>query len=212
MRFSPSGDRIVLGAGKWVEVRDVLTGRSLWRIETSGRAHDVCWDSSGRLVASASSPRDVYVFDAADGRELHHFEGHDAEATRVGIHRSGRFVLSSGWDLTTRVWDRQTGEQVLEVDGYLSAVGRTSDRVATQIGDQIQFWELAAGVARVPLAGHDEDLKHRGTWHSVRTDDGWHRRVPMELVCGARERTRSSRFSSTTTATPCCSPPMVATS
>ena len=133
---------------------------------------DVAWSAGGDYIAVGCSRRHVHVFRADDGTPVHTLSGHRAEVTRVGFGGSGRWVVSSGWDRATRVWEIATGEPVIETTGFLAGMARTEEKLLTQVGEYVQAWELIAETGVTVLHGHDPSAIRRGTI-DFSPDDRW---------------------------------------
>lgn len=72
----------------------------------------LAFSADGRLLASAASDRQVKLWDAATGRELHTFVGHSTGIKRIAFLSDG-LVLATGDDSgSLRFWNIKTGEMV----------------------------------------------------------------------------------------------------
>src|SRR5262249_5254409 len=59
----------------------------------------------GRQILAASQDGAIALFDAATGKQLHVFRGHDGHVHSLALTRDRRRVLSGGGDGTLRLWD-----------------------------------------------------------------------------------------------------------
>src|SRR5207248_292092 len=110
----------------------------------------------GARLATASWDGTVKVWDAAEGRELLTFRGHDQAVNRVTFSPDGRWIASLSGN-SVKVWDPATGEviQTFEaVDGWMHyglAYSPDGQRVAvTAHQPPVILWNVATGrVAQV---------------------------------------------------------------
>jgi RNA polymerase sigma factor (sigma-70 family) len=160
----------------------------LWRTETgkevrSFRGHTaqitvLAFSPDGALLAVVSSPKNcpssgpgrkedhaIRLFEAATGKELRRFEGHQAWVNAVAFSPDGRLASGSD-DGTVRLWDVGTGRETRQVskgrqgvesvafspDGKLLASGPADDR-------SVRLWEVKTGREVRALRGHSENLR-----------------------------------------------------
>ncbi len=119
-RFSPDGRRLAFFSPSRGEVRV---------FDVAGRAHPplqlpspacpsgLLWtpDSEGLLIAGDDYR--AYLFQPTrPGLGIVRLEGHQAEMIGLATHPSQPFAISSSWDGTTRLWNLETGQQLLRVN------------------------------------------------------------------------------------------------
>eukprot|EP00741_Cyanophora_paradoxa_P013226 tig00000178_g12775.t1 len=107
----------------------------MWR---GGGAQD------GRQIVSGSWDKSVRVWDAETGAELLQLQGHMDVITSVAVSaagagalaraivnsvktgskgcRDGRRIVSGSWDKSVRVWDAETGAELLQLQGHVGSV------------------------------------------------------------------------------------------
>jgi WD40 repeat protein len=131
LRFAGDGEHAISGCAHWALEKDTFTplecvlrlwdlqgGKELKRFEGHGAHVRACTCSrDGRFFLSGSGTGvhvaggvrrfdcSVRLWDAASGKELKRFEGHDAPVRAVDISPDGRFGLSVGDDRTLRLWN-----------------------------------------------------------------------------------------------------------
>ncbi|ORY36344.1 WD40 repeat-like protein [Rhizoclosmatium globosum] len=110
------------------------------------------------------------VTSGMDGKvNLHNFEsdipigelvGHERRVARVAFHPSGRYIGTTSFDQTWRLWDSETTQELLLQEGHsreVFAIGFQGDGalVATAGYDAIgRVWDLRSGRSIMVLQGH----------------------------------------------------------
>lgn len=92
-------------------------------------------------------------------RTLH---GHNGHTNAITIFPDGRRCLSASSDRTLRVWDMDTGEQLLVLQGHTDRVkacavtpnGRRA--ISTSTDSTLRIWDLASGVQQAQFHWPDE--------------------------------------------------------
>lgn len=142
--------------------------------------NSVRYSPNGRYLASAAvnpgnvynSPPDVTIWDAATGRERHTLKGHEVPVENLIFSPDSKRLASASRDRTVRIWDVETGQQLLVLtndevvrgiafspDGKRLAA--TNDLAATKV------WDLARAEVVVSFQGHE-----RGAFDLVWSADG----------------------------------------
>jgi WD40 repeat protein len=86
----------------------------------------LAWSACGRFLAAAFPPQNnVLVWDVTENRRVLTFAGHAAPVTALALHPGGELAASTGQDGTTRLWNFQTGREVLRIPQPLT-LGRFS--------------------------------------------------------------------------------------
>ena len=97
-------------------------------------------------------------------REVRTLSGHAARLSTVGWHPSGRWVGSSSYDTTWRLWDVESGVELLLQEGHAAPVYALAfhpDGSLVASGDLSgagRLWDLRSGRAIWSLAGHTKQL------------------------------------------------------
>jgi WD40 repeat protein len=136
--FSPDGKRLAsagsAGQGmKAVMVWDVKTGEEVLALKAdSGGAARVCFSPDGQRLATGGCWRTAKVWDARTGQELLYLKGNPIDVTSVCFSPDGkRLATGSGGGVDThykplpgevKVWDAQTGQEVLALKGHTGAI------------------------------------------------------------------------------------------
>lgn len=93
-------------------------------------------------------------------QEMAHLKGHAARLCSVAFHPQGDFVATTSFDHTWRLWDVQTGSEVLLQDGHwkeVYGVGFHPDGSlcsTTDYGGVVQVWDLRTGKSACHFLGH----------------------------------------------------------
>jgi WD40 repeat protein/class 3 adenylate cyclase len=147
---------VTTGADRSARIWDSTTGEpmSLLNIyHDRGRSH---WSPDGQRIVTAAgyggthrSP--VFVWDAASGKNLFSFVNHGAWMSGADWSPDGTRVVSTGYDGTARIWDPDTGEEMLVFavrdTAWDAAWSPNGQRLVT--GDQsgaVKVWDAATGV------------------------------------------------------------------
>lgn len=95
----------------------VASGKEIERFKTPpGAIRCVALSTDGsRLAVGYLDPPQVYVYNVEGGDEIAVCDGHTAALTAVSLAPDGRHFLSSSTDGTVRLWQTETGSEVLQV-------------------------------------------------------------------------------------------------
>lgn len=123
--YSPDGQKIVFlhtritvdGADIYFELvlLDAKTGTRLKTLikESTVPIYAVQLSPDDRTLAAADGDKNIYLFDLNTGANLGVLSGHESDVLDVAFSPDGRFLVSSGLDLTLRVWNA-TSHQILQ--------------------------------------------------------------------------------------------------
>ncbi len=137
--FSPDGQALAAvgesPAGCVLEVWDMKTKRSRFTLHgPSNRFRSqAVFSPDSRLIAYALSQLQVGVWDASNGRELAHYQGHLTQVISLSFSRDGRNLLSADNNSgTVKVWDCAGHHQCAasEPRRFSVRIGRESGRTA----------------------------------------------------------------------------------
>jgi len=126
-----------------------LTGK-LWRVNKDNDIDMGNEDSANQNEKSGYSIEELAVLN-----------GHAARLCKVAYHPSGRFVGTTSFDHTFRLWDIETGgKEILLQDGHWKEVygigfhGDGSLVSTTDFGGVVQVWDLRSGKSACHFLGH----------------------------------------------------------
>ncbi|MBK8906775.1 MAG: hypothetical protein IPM60_02410 [Rhodospirillales bacterium] len=110
---------------------------------------------------------------AGEWRKIAELAGHTMAVTDLVDNPGGRSLLSTGIDGAARLWDLDTGLEIVALrghDGPVLAAAVSADGAAALTAGrdgQVIVWSLASGLPKRSLAAHDEPV-----WSVAFTPDG----------------------------------------
>jgi WD40 repeat protein len=170
LAVSPDGARAAVAVGNSVQVFELATGRTVYSVDLGALPLGLGFVRDGADLAVALLGGEVRFLDAANGKERSRlgrrlaFALATRELLRIGqgvvFSPDGRWLGQGGTEGQLRVWDAQTGEQVLEETGHLIVVRQVAfspdgRRLASPGGEgDIRVWDLQSKQPVLRLTGH----------------------------------------------------------
>jgi WD40 repeat protein len=96
-----------------IVVHDVETGKLLLRLRCPAEVREMAWDEDGRRLAGAALDGNVYLWQPPSERPVKTLIGHENSVSNVAFHPGGELLVSIGWDGVGRLWNAETGRQLL---------------------------------------------------------------------------------------------------
>jgi len=119
----------------------------------------VVYAPDGTALASGGWDKLVRTWDAATGKELRQFTGHEGAIYGVAYSPDGRLIASGSEDKTVRLWDAATGKEHLKMVGHQGGVTKVifapdGKTLASGSYDQtIRYWDVQTGNELRKLGG-----------------------------------------------------------
>ncbi len=178
--FDNKGDRLAVGAGRWVEILAYPTGQKLKSIETVDTVGRLQWHPGGRFLAAGSPLGRVTLMEASSGK-IKTVEAHTQRIINLLFHPQGSLLVTASWDGTTRFWDAGAARLLLETTaGYALGFDASGERLGyfregRGVGDWRMDLEPLHATVSVPFYSDGEvlaiDLSSDGRWLAGTTAD-----------------------------------------
>lgn len=167
--WSPDGKRIATGSvGGRIDAWDASTGKILWSAVHGQESfvNYVEWSPDGARILSSGTDSVARIWDARTGKEVLDLVGHEppTEVQSARWSPDGKRILTTAGsadlgapDNTVRIWDAESGNSDLVIDGHNAAVflgGWSPDgsRVVTiSIDDTMRIWDAKSGAELLNL-------------------------------------------------------------
>jgi serine/threonine protein kinase/WD40 repeat protein len=146
--FRPDSRQIAVAdaAAGTIRVHDVETGALAWSHVFPAAPRALGWRGDGRLLAVSCLDHLIYIWDLRKDRLQSILEGHQNQVIWLEFQGQGDLLLSSSWDLTTRIWDPVRGRHLLTARGNLGRIGQDQSRISLIVpGYRVGLWEFASG-------------------------------------------------------------------
>jgi len=153
-----------------LEMRDSTASRALWW-QLSGEpqvwvkhlsadVYGVAFSPDGRIVATASQDRTVYLLDTQTGSIVRALRGHDDQVFSLDYSPDGRHIVSLDWSAKLAIWDLETGEVRWHGSPGLNGVRFSPDgRHVVGGGKNDTIWEFdVESWESRPFKGHENNV------------------------------------------------------
>ncbi len=166
--FSPDGKRIASATyGKVIKIWDAITGVEVTNIQHGGeRVGGLAFSPDGKHIASGDYGK-ICVWDANSGVEATTIPAaHRSWVVCVAYSPDGKRIVSGGgWDPKIKVWDADTGKEVMTLRGHSQWVYcvnyDSSGRfiLSSNQNNTINIWDATTGEELMTLRGHQGPVR-----------------------------------------------------
>ena len=151
--FDPAGQELAVVLGpdnRRVAVFDLETGKEVCpRYDHDQAVNQMAWRGAGRLLATSCDDQRIYVWNHTQRTLQSVLEGHAGLGINIKFSHAGDFLISTGWDGTTRLWDPINGKQLVQGEGNFVDICKGDRQIAlmTTLKDSydLGLWEVAGG-------------------------------------------------------------------
>jgi WD40 repeat protein/serine/threonine protein kinase len=119
----------------------------------------IAWHPDGTRLTSIGADSLAKIWDAASGRQLRAFRGHEGGAYHVAYSPDGRRLATCGEDGYIKLWDADSGAEqvppggrIRHADVKMAAFSPDGQRLASCSTDGIRVWDAATGTPPWTLA------------------------------------------------------------
>jgi WD40 repeat protein/serine/threonine protein kinase len=162
--FAPNGRQVALALSRGdndpasVHLLDLESGKSTQELKHTMLVSSVAWSRDGKQLATACYDSNVYLWEAATGRQVQVCRGHRGKVIHVTFNHGGDLLASTAWDMTTRLWDPRSGEQLVQTDQRATQFSHDDRWLAMEMpGVAVGRWEVAGAAECRRLVGHVKD-------------------------------------------------------
>ena len=122
VEFSPDGKYIASGSIDGtliISEIDYDAGflRSIKKYKTRSIS-SLAYTPNGENVIIGSYDKTVSVFSLDKGKETDVFDGHFSTVRKVTVSNDGKYIFSTSWDSTTKIWNLETKKEVAMLVGF----------------------------------------------------------------------------------------------
>ncbi len=164
--FSPDGQRIATGSGRYAQVWDAASGRELLVLKgRSAGIYSVAFSPDGKRIVTGSFGLTANVWDATSGQELFILTGHGGRISAVAFSPDGNQIATASADATVKLWDAVNGRELRTIKGHVGGVSSVAfspdgQRLLTGSGDgTAKVWDIAADRSPAAPVKNVEELK-----------------------------------------------------
>ena len=145
--FSKDGKRLISG-GRYFRHWDIARCCEIQRLPRHDEVVAVAFGPDGKTLVTADGTT-VRLWDAATGRELRQFRGHEAPVQEVAIVPDGTTIAAGGGDGTMILWDAATGREIRRGGDKTekSSIAFAPDGKTYAASDKrgVRLWDMATG-------------------------------------------------------------------
>jgi WD40 repeat protein/DNA-binding SARP family transcriptional activator len=158
--YSPDGTLLVTaGSDTTTKIWDVATGKELIALRGHSQSvEDVAFSPDGKILATASADQTVKLWEVGSWRESRTLDVNDDLIWFISFSADGK-LLATGGDMTAKVWDVNTGQLLLNLEGQTGPVAFSplGNQLATVSSDDTtKIWNVETGeeILSLPYAAN----------------------------------------------------------
>jgi WD40 repeat protein len=112
--YSPKAKTIATGGYSecGIKIWDAKTGKVLSTITLDFAVWSLAWTSNEKKLIAGSPDASIRIFDTATWQQITVLEGHTSAVDSLTLFQNDRFLASTSWDKTARLWNLDTNLQV----------------------------------------------------------------------------------------------------
>jgi WD40 repeat protein len=145
LKLKPDNDSLIPDLKVW----DLATGKEILNLSRKDKVRQaVAISPDGEVVAAAFADNSVRLFSVATGKEVRILKGHSQLVYGIAFSPDGkRLVTGGGYDESVKLWDAQTGEEILTLDRAPAfevwSVGFSADgrRIVASSFEDVRVWD-----------------------------------------------------------------------
>jgi len=175
LRFHPLRKQVaaVQYEGVWLHIVDLDARRTIRSINVPQGLLAHAWHPHGELLATGCADWNIRLISADNGHVESTIRGHRAEVRGVSFNPGGEFLASRSWDGTVRLWETQSGRELLRLEYDCLTMDFSLD--GHKLGYRTRYgrwgcFEVAGGRAYRALRPSDQEEK--GPWGMAFRPDG----------------------------------------
>jgi WD40 repeat protein len=149
--LSPDGSLVAVGDDTGVCLLDGLTGKTRYQIPSEGYASKLTFSADGNVLAFSINPSSqstsknptILLVDTPSGKIVGEYKGHMQAVSALAFNPGASLLVSASEDGTVRIWDVQSGQEILELSQAASTLAFSDDGTLLAIGNSdgtVEIW------------------------------------------------------------------------
>ena len=130
-----NGHRIAIATDEKFFIVDSYTGELLKGFNAPGWKWSVCWCGDGDCLAVIGET--LRIWDARTGELLKEIDAHDGHGYYVGCEAGGGRIATSGLNLETKIWDRESGTLLKRIGRVFGQITWAPNGKSMIVGDYL---------------------------------------------------------------------------
>jgi serine/threonine protein kinase/WD40 repeat protein len=157
--IDPEGKLLAAGSSRRTNlwIIDIDTGQTVRSLQHRSGVYAMAWSSDGKYFATSDFENVMHIWDPAAATELRHLPSN--QTICLGFDPMGDFLVSSGWDGKTRLWDYRNGRLLASIYSSGTIVGFSADGSkmveSHWEGDGLELFEIARPRGLQTLYAHE---------------------------------------------------------